>query len=76
VRQFLTEVVRGLVSEPGRVSVHESRDRDVVVLELSVAPGDRGRVIGRQGATADALRTLLSAVGQERGVAVELEILD
>jgi len=76
VKQLLAELVRGLVSEPGRVSVHESRDRDVVYLELSVSAGDRGRVIGRHGATADALRTLLGAVGHEQGVAVELEILD
>lgn len=76
MRQLVTEIVRGLVSEPGRVSVDESRDRDVVYLEVSVAAGDRGRVIGRHGATADALRTLLDAVGHEKGVAVELEILD
>ncbi|MCM2255378.1 MAG: KH domain-containing protein [Vicinamibacteria bacterium] len=76
MRQLVTEIVRGLVSEPGRVSVDESRDRDVVYLEVSVAASDRGRVIGRHGATADALRTLLDAVGHEKGVAVELEILD
>lgn len=76
MRQLVTEIVRGLVSEPGRVSVDESRDRDVVYLEVSVAAGDRGRVIGRHGATADSLRTLLDAVGHEQGVAVELEILD
>lgn len=76
MRLLLLEMVRGLVSDPARVSVHESRDRDVVLLEVSVAAADRGRVIGRHGATADALRTLLGALGQERGVAVEVEILD
>lgn len=76
MRQLLTEIVRGLVAEPGRVSVQESRDRDVVYFDVAVAAGDRGRVIGRHGATADALRTLLDAVGHEKGVAVEVEILD
>jgi hypothetical protein len=50
--------------------------RDRVVLELSVHPDDRGRVIGRQGRTANALRTLLSAVADRHERSCSLEILD
>jgi predicted RNA-binding protein YlqC (UPF0109 family) len=46
------------------------------VLELSVAPGDRGRVIGRDGRTASAMRTLLEALARRRGNSVDLEVLD
>jgi len=66
-----------LVDEPGRVSVHERTDRGRRVLELSVAPSDRGRVIGKGGRTAAALRTVLDAVAARRGEeSVTLEILD
>ena len=41
-----------------------------------LAPGDRGRVIGRQGRTADALRTLLEAVGRRRGIECDMEVVD
>ena len=48
----------------------------VVHLDLEVAPDDRGRVIGRQGRTADALRTLLEAVGRRRGIECDMEVVD
>jgi predicted RNA-binding protein YlqC (UPF0109 family) len=66
-----------LVDEPGRVSVRERTDRGRRVLELSVASSDRGRVIGKGGRTAAALRTVLDAVAARRGEeSVSLEILD
>ena len=65
-----------LVDEPGRVSVHERTDRGRRVLELAVAPSDRGRVIGKGGRTAAALRTVLDAVAARQGESVSLEILD
>jgi predicted RNA-binding protein YlqC (UPF0109 family) len=73
---LLTILARGLVEAPGRVSVHEHREGDRCLLELEVAPDDRGRVIGRRGRTADALRTLLEAAGRRRGLNCEVEILD
>ena len=69
-------LVRALVEEPERVLVQERVEGEISVLELEVAPGDRGRVIGRRGRTADALRTVLDAVGRRRGRRCELEILD
>jgi predicted RNA-binding protein YlqC (UPF0109 family) len=69
-------LVRGLVREPGRVRVRERTSRGRLVIELSVDPDDRGRVIGRQGRTAKALRTVLGAVARKHGHSCQLEILD
>jgi predicted RNA-binding protein YlqC (UPF0109 family) len=76
MRDLVVLLARGLVREPGRVRVHEHAERGRTILELSVAPDDRGRVIGREGRTAGALRTLLDALARRRGTACTLEILD
>jgi predicted RNA-binding protein YlqC (UPF0109 family) len=76
VRDLVALIARGLVREPGRVRVREHDGGGRSVLELSVAPGDRGRVIGREGRTAQALRTLVAALAQRRGSSCTLEILD
>jgi predicted RNA-binding protein YlqC (UPF0109 family) len=67
MRQLLEALARELVEEPGRVRVEEWTEDGVV---------DRGRVIGRQGRTADALRTLLEAVGRRRGIECDMEVVD
>jgi len=76
VRQLVLQLARGLVREPGRVRVHEEREDGTTVLELEVAPSDIGRVVGRDGRTAQALRVLVEALARRRGERVELEILD
>jgi predicted RNA-binding protein YlqC (UPF0109 family) len=76
VKDLLSHIARGLVREPGRVHVHEHEENGRAVIELSVAPDDRGRVIGREGRTASALRTLLGALAERRGGSCALEILD
>ena len=76
MRDLVALIARGLVREPARVRVHERAEDGRTVLELSVAPGDRGRVIGREGRTAQALRSLLAAVAEQRGSACTLEILE
>lgn len=76
MRELVTRLVEGLVREPGRIRVRERTERERVFVELGVAPGDRGRVIGRSGRTASALRTLLGAVAHRQGRSCELEILD
>ena len=76
MRQLVLHVARGLVREPGRVRVHEEVEDGETVLELEVAPSDRGRVIGRDGRTAQALRVLVEALARRRGSRVVLEILD
>jgi uncharacterized protein len=76
VRKLILHIARGLVREPGRVRVHELVEDGTTVLELEVAPSDLGRVIGREGRTAHALRVLVEALARRRGDRVELEILD
>jgi predicted RNA-binding protein YlqC (UPF0109 family) len=76
VRSLLLQLARGLVREPGRVRVHEYVEGDRTILELEVSPADRGRVIGRDGRTASALRVLVGALSRRQGVDTELEILD
>jgi len=76
VKHLVVHLARGLVREPGRVRVDEHVEHGRTVLELSVAPPDRGRVIGREGRTANAMRSLLDALAERRGGTVSLEILD
>ena len=73
VRTLIEGIVKSLVGAPEAVSV-EQVDGDV--LELTVAPNEVGKVIGRQGRTARALRTLLSAVGVRAHKRYTLEILE
>jgi uncharacterized protein len=76
VRRLVSHLARGLVREPGRVRVHEYVEHGRTVIELEVAPADRGRVIGREGRTANAMRTLLDALAERRGGSAALEVLD
>jgi hypothetical protein len=77
VRKLVLHLARGLVREPDRVRVWEHVERGHTAIELSVAPPDRGRVIGREGRTAGAVRTLLAALAERRaGGTASLEVLD
>jgi predicted RNA-binding protein YlqC (UPF0109 family) len=67
-------LARVLVSKPERVRAEEFDDGDVQVVELSVSPDDRGRIIGRHGRTADALRTIVDAVSRHWDEPWELDI--
>jgi uncharacterized protein len=73
----LKELARMLVDQPDEVEVEEIPNRQGGgILELTVAPDDLGKVIGRQGRTARAMRTLLETREDRRGVRHELEILE
>jgi predicted RNA-binding protein YlqC (UPF0109 family) len=76
VKQLVSHLARGLVREPGHVRVLERVEHGRAVIELSVAPADRGRVIGREGRTVNALRTLLDALARRRGGSCVLEVID
>jgi predicted RNA-binding protein YlqC (UPF0109 family) len=76
LKDLLTLLARGLVKDARRVFVHERSVAGEVTLALEVAPADRGRVIGRGGRTAFALRTLLLAAAARRGQRLSLEIRD
>jgi uncharacterized protein len=71
-----TELAKALVESPGEVSVSSSGDSEYVRLELEVAEDDLGRVIGRSGRTARALRTVLSAAAEKNGQRCSLDILE
>ena len=76
MKALLERIARGLVDDPARVSVEEWKEDGMVHFDVSVAESDRGRVIGRQGRTADAIRTVIEAVGRKRGIDCDVEILD
>jgi len=75
VKVLLEALAQGLVDEPSRVVVTEQVEGDTVRFALQVAPADRGRVIGRSGRTAQALRTVMDAVARRRGQEADVEIL-
>ena len=68
-------ITRCLVKEPDAVFVSELQGTRVTVVELTVAPNDKGRVIGRQGRVVHAMRTLLSVVAAKEGKRVTLEVV-
>jgi predicted RNA-binding protein YlqC (UPF0109 family) len=76
VRAVVEVVARALVDHPDAVKVHESSRRGMMVLELTTAPGDMGKIIGRQGRTAAALRTLVAVTAERHGVRAQLDIRD
>jgi len=76
LRAVIEVAVRALVEHPDAVKVTESEKRGMTVLELSTAPGDMGKIIGRQGRTAAALRTLLAVTAEKHGKRAQLDIRD
>lgn len=75
-QQFVEFIVKSLVSNPDSVSVERRIDEKGVLLELTVNPDDLGRVIGKRGATAQSLRTLLRALGTKNDARYNLKIVD
>ncbi|MBZ5598364.1 MAG: KH domain-containing protein [Acidobacteriia bacterium] len=76
MRALIEQIARALVDEPDHVSVKEVDGEQAIVLELKVAPNDLGKVIGKQGRTARAMRTLLGAAGMKLHKRFTLEILE
>lgn len=76
LRSVIEVVVRALVDQPDAVNVTETERRGMSVLELRTAPGDMGKIIGRQGRTAAALRTLLAVTAEKHGTRAQLDIKD
>jgi predicted RNA-binding protein YlqC (UPF0109 family) len=71
---FLEYVIKALVDSPDEVSINRTVDEMGVLLTLSVGPVDMGKVIGRSGNTAKAIRTLLRVVGMKNNARVNLKI--
>jgi predicted RNA-binding protein YlqC (UPF0109 family) len=73
-KEFLEMVIKALVENPNDVVIDRSVDEMGVLLTLSVNPADMGKIIGRQGNTAKAIRTLLRVVGMKHNARVNLKI--
>ena len=76
LKGLVETVARALADQPDAVRVGQSERRGMTIIELQVAPGDLGRVIGRQGRAAAAVRTLLSAAAEAEGKRATLDIRD
>lgn len=72
----LEYIAKSLADDPSAVSVEVSERHDKVVLSLSVGPDDMGRIIGRRGRTAQAIRALVGAAGVRDGVTTSVDIVD
>lgn len=75
-QQFIEYIVKSLVSNPDAVKIERRIDEKGVLLELTVDGEDLGRVIGKRGATAQSLRTLLRALGTKNDARYNLKIVD
>lgn len=76
MKDLILYIAKSLVDQPDQVSVSEIDGEQTTVLELKVAKEDLGKVIGKQGRTARAMRTLLSAASTKCGKRTVLEILE
>ncbi|HXP67775.1 MAG TPA: KH domain-containing protein [Candidatus Dormibacteraeota bacterium] len=76
MKELVEAIAKALVDIPDQVQVRAIEGEQVTVFELRVAPSDLGKVIGRQGRTAEAIRSILSAVGAKLRKRFTLEILD
>jgi predicted RNA-binding protein YlqC (UPF0109 family) len=76
LKEVVETIAKAIVDQPGEVAVSEIDEEGATVLELRVAPEDLGKVIGKQGRTARAMRTLLRAAGMKARKRFVLEILE
>ena len=76
MKELLLYMAKSLVDNPDAVTVVETSDEEGKVLELHVAEGDMGKVIGRQGRIAKEIRTNIKTVAQHTGEKVTVEIVD
>lgn len=76
VRSEVEDLIRRLVDQPDKVKVAEYPSGDEILLEVEVAPEDLGKVIGRQGRTVRALRTLLDTRNAREAIPYGLEIIE
>ena len=76
MKELLTYILQNLVDNPDEVSVTERKAGGETVFEVRVAPGDMGKVIGRQGRIVKQIRILMRAVAQRKGQKISVDILD
>jgi predicted RNA-binding protein YlqC (UPF0109 family) len=76
MKELIAHIAKSLVDRPDQVSVAEVLGDHTIVIELTVAKEDLGKVIGKQGRTAMAMRTILSAVSSKNKIRTVLEIIE
>jgi uncharacterized protein len=76
VRDLVEEIVKQLVDHPDQVVVNEVQGTHSCVIELHVAPQDVGKVIGKKGVHADALRKIIHAIGGKKKIRYVVEIIE
>jgi uncharacterized protein len=76
MKEAVEKIVKALVGEPDAVEVSENADGKSVRIELRVADNDMGRIIGREGRTVKAIRSLLYAAGQKHGKRFMLDLIE
>ena len=76
MKEFIEYIARQLVDQPDSVSLTEEIEGDTILYKLAVAKDDLGKVIGKNGRTAFALRTIVAAIGRKAGRKVLLEVVD
>ena len=76
MKEFIEYIAKQLVDQPDQVVIEEETSEDKLILKLKVAQPDIGKIIGKKGRTAFALRTLIAAVGKKAGKKVQLEVVD
>ena len=76
MKDLLEFVVKALVDDPSEVTIEEKVGEKSIIFNLRVSKKDIGKVIGKKGRTANAIRTILTAISTKRGKRAELEILE
>jgi len=76
MKELIEYIVKSIVDHPDEVKVTESGEGERVRLELSVAPSDMGRVIGRSGKVANAIRTMLRVAAEREGRQATLDVVE
>ena len=76
MKEAVEKIIKALVGSPDGVEISEFGDGRNVTLEVRVAAGDMGRIIGREGRTVKAIRSLLFAAGQKQGKRFQLDLVE
>lgn len=76
MKEFVAYIVKNLVDHPEKVRIKEVGGTQTLIIELAVEKGDIGKIIGKQGKTINAIRTLLMSVASRNGIRVSLEIIE
>ena len=75
MKELVLDIAKALVDNPDEVVVKETKEKDEIILKLTVSPDDMGKVIGKQGRIAKAIRTVIRSAANRENIKVSLEIV-